>query len=108
MGIYDREYVREEPRGFSLGGERTMVTNLILANVAVFVAQHLFEGLTGALELHADLLRQPWRIYELLTYGFLHGNWQHLFFNMLAFWFFARDIETIYGRKELLRIYLTL
>ena len=37
MGIYDRPYYRDESsQGFSLGGQRSMVVNLIIINVAIF------------------------------------------------------------------------
>jgi hypothetical protein len=32
----------------------------------------------------------------------------HIVFNMLALWFFGTDVETIYGKKEFLRIYLSM
>lgn len=40
MGYQDREYYREEdeqPRGFQLSGQRSMVMNLVLLNILVFV-----------------------------------------------------------------------
>ena len=111
MGIYDRPYYREE-RGGSWFSGRSMVVNLILLNVAVYVAQFLFDGrqelLSSALRLHADLLQKPWHIYQLLTYGFAHdpNSVAHIAFNMFGLWLFGTDLEGIYGRAEFLRIYL--
>ena len=121
MGLYDRDYVRDEPRGSFLGGNRSMVTNLILVNVGVFLLDLVFfnRRLSEYLALHADLFTHPWNIWQLLTYGFAHesgqpgtpivlGNFAHVGFNMFGLWLFGRDVESIYGRKEFLRIYLSL
>jgi membrane associated rhomboid family serine protease len=108
MGISDRPYYRDDEQGTWLG-HRSMVINLILLNVAVFVAQLLFgNDFTNRLSLHADLFREPWNFYQLLTYGFLHDpeNLTHILFNMLGLWIFGTDLEGIYGRAEILRIYL--
>jgi membrane associated rhomboid family serine protease len=109
MGIYDREYYREDTGGGWLS-QRTMVTNLILLNVAVFLADWL-----GGLQLdsragmYPSNLLQPWMWWRLLTYGFVHdvNNLQHVAFNMFGLWLFGRDVEGIYGRWEFLRVYLT-
>ena len=35
--------------------------------------------------------------YRLVTSGFLHADWGHLFFNMLSLYFFGAVIEQIFG-----------
>ena len=35
--------------------------------------------------------------YRLITSGFLHADWGHLFFNMFTLYFFARPIMFYYG-----------
>jgi len=118
MGLYDRDYVRRAPSGF-LGGDRSMVTNLILLNVGIFLLDMFFQGqISHALRLQPGLLSHPWRFWQLLTYGFVHdpgntqeivlGNFAHVGFNMFGLWLFGRDVEGIYGRSEFLRIYLSL
>ncbi len=116
MGIYDRSYYREDDRSGLLGG-RTMVVNLILLNVAFYVAELLSSSgdkgpswVESWLALKPDLLTHPWRVYQLLTCGFMHANDDifHVFWNMFGLWFFGREVEGIYGSMEFLRIYLTL
>jgi len=113
MGIYDREYYRDEqPRGFTLGhsGGQSMVVKLILVTVGVFLLD-LFSGgwLTAHLALTGHTLLEPWNWWKFLTYGFLHDdhNIQHILFNMLVLFFFARDVEGVYGQREFLWFYLT-
>src|SRR3546814_6808130 len=46
----------------------------------------------------------PW---QLLTYGFLHANVMHIFFNMLALWMFGTSLEYTWGQRRFLTYYLT-
>jgi len=114
MGLYDRDYVREEPKGFFLGGDRSMVVNLILVNVAIFLVDVVFFGprhqLSQWMEVKADLFEHPWNCWQLLTAGFAHDptNILHVGLNMFGLWLFGRDIEVIYGKREFLRVYLTM
>jgi membrane associated rhomboid family serine protease len=107
MGIYDRSYYRGDERGAWLGG-RSMVINLILLNVAIYVADALANGQIGAvLALQSDLVTHPWQLWQLLTYGFIHDqNIPHVLFNMFGLWVFGTDVEAIYGRAEFVRFYL--
>ena len=46
--------------------------------------------------------RRKW--WQLFSYGFVHGSWGHLFFNMLTLFFFGRVVETyfvaVWGHPE--------
>ena len=123
MGIYDRDYYREQRPGISLRTPRTMVGLLILVNVLVFLANLLLTGGAKGLPLspqndaiaywlsaRGDTLTQPWMWWQFLTYGFVHAphDFSHILFNMLVLWIFGRPIEGIYGPKEFLRLYLVM
>ncbi|GAB4005801.1 rhomboid family intramembrane serine protease [Spirosoma sp. KCTC 42546] len=49
------------------------------------------------------LIMNPYRVasrgeyYRLITSGFLHADWGHLFFNMLSFYFFGGFIEQLFN-----------
>ncbi len=111
MGIYDRQYYREETRdGF--WAERSMVFNLIFINVGIFLADAIFlDGkLSHWMALETDYFKHPWTVWELVTCGFAHephSVW-HVGLNMIALYFFGRDVENIYGRNEFLKLYLSL
>lgn len=120
MGFYDRDYQRggyyDRQPGFYLGGQRTLTTNLVIVMVGVYLVQLFTRGqqppdpgwFTDLFSLHANFILQPWRVFELLTYGFLHDVWnlQHIVFNMIALWFFGRSIEYRYGKREYLAFFL--
>ena len=50
-----------------------------------------------------EMLFLPW---QLLTYGFLHGNLAHLFFNMLALLMFGGPIEQVWGPRRFALYYV--
>jgi membrane associated rhomboid family serine protease len=86
---------------------------LLAANIAMFVLQQFAEGplmrwfalwpfeagMTGG-DAPGFL---PWQV---ITYGFLHGNLLHIFFNMLALYMFGSDIERVFGSRRYLLYYL--
>jgi membrane associated rhomboid family serine protease len=81
---------------------------LILANVVVFGLQYL---LGPIIQYYFALWppqfeRPPFQVWQLLTYGFMHGNFMHLFFNMFALFMFGSDVERLFGPKRYLIYYL--
>jgi membrane associated rhomboid family serine protease len=40
---------------------------------------------------------QPWQVF---TYAFMHGNFPHLAFNMLALWMFGGPVENVLGPRR--------
>lgn len=114
MGIYDRDYYRDEDEstGTASSLPQTFVVRLILANSALFLLDMFFggegHGLTRFLALSTDEVREPWNWWRLVSYAFAHspGDLSHIASNMLGLWFFGRELEAFYGRWEFLRIYL--
>ena len=45
----------------------------------------------------------PW---QLVSYGFLHGDTMHLFFNMLGLWMFGSELERLWGQNRYLQMLL--
>ncbi len=125
MGIYDRDYYRQPQSGLNVRAPRTIIGWIILINVAVFLLDGLTAGPAvrtplGIAQSHplGDLLAvrigdlvQPWYWWRFLTYGFTHApwpHWGHIFGNMLGLFFLGPAVEQLYGRREFLRLYLTL
>ena len=80
---------------------------LLLGNVAVFFLARL---LGGGGELISSLALWPlgsgnfWP-WQVVTYAFLHGSFEHLFFNMLGLWMFGSALEQVWGRNRYLQFY---
>ncbi|QNH13291.1 rhomboid family intramembrane serine protease [Xanthomonas sp. SI] len=86
---------------------------LLIGNVAVFLLQQLLGDDTFApfmlwplSDFDAFSPGQNFQIWQLLTYGFLHGGFSHLLFNMLALYMFGGPLEQTWGNKRFLTYYL--
>ena len=86
-----------------------VVKNLLIINVLMFLATFTFErfniDLTNILGLHF-FKASDFRIYQIITYMFMHANFGHLFFNMFALWMFGNTLENIWGSKRFLLFYM--
>lgn len=116
MGIYDREYYRDEERpGLSLQSPRTATGWLILVNVAIYLVGYFFflesgqsvDNLAKILGARVGTLTRPWLWWQWLSYGFVHSaDPRHILVNMLGLWFFGREIERQYGLRRFLATYV--
>lgn len=53
-----------------------------------------------------SLVTVGFRVWQLVTYAFLHGGWAHIGFNMLALYMFGAPIENLFGARHFLFYYL--
>ena len=80
------------------------VTRLIFANGGMFLITLVLPGVWQALVFVPFLvLGRPWTV---ITYMFLHGGLFHLFFNMLALYFFGPRLEARLGSRHFLALYI--
>ncbi len=80
---------------------------LIYANVGVFFVQ-MFGGDNILYRFALWPFGTPlFHVWQLVTYGFLHGDWSHLFFNMFALYMFGSEIERVLGGRRYLIYYFT-
>lgn len=89
--------------------------NLLIINVLAFLATAVLEMVTRGGGSPIDLndilglhffMASDFHIYQLITYMFMHGNLQHIFFNMFALWMFGCVVENVWGPKKFLLYYL--
>lgn len=110
MGIYDREYYRDKTRGAGwLSGAAPACKAIILINIAAFIAQKLFEpGFEKIFEANSNLIFHHFQVWRLLTATFLHdGNWPlHIVMNMLFLWMVGQEMESFYGTRDFVAMYL--
>ena len=137
MSWYDRDYARQ-PAGFSggyragstniIGGlaGRSIITTLIIINVAVFVLCGMTGGfptpamaLDGTVHfvggsvlyrwgfLTAPAVLEQGQVWRLITCTFLHADLGHVFMNMLGLYFLGPAIEQRWGRRMTLGVYMT-
>jgi hypothetical protein len=72
---------------------------ILLACIVVFFLSLVFPGFVyNFLALNPDyVMQKPWTI---LTYMFVHANFNHLFWNMIVLFFFGMDLERRAGEKN--------
>jgi membrane associated rhomboid family serine protease len=123
MGLYDRDYTREQYEAqpqygyqmrFGFPSMTPAVKWLLIINIGVFILEWLasgpetprlnyFEKIFALYPASTALTLQVWR---LLTYQFLHGGLGHIFFNMLGLLFLGPPLERLWGTRKFLVFYL--
>jgi len=82
---------------------------LLITNALVFALQKL---MPGVFELYfalwpIDSYRNYFSVWQLFTYGFLHGDFYHILFNMFMLWMFGKELSVLMGPQRFLFYYLT-
>lgn len=94
---------------FGPGRLSPTLLGLIAANVIVFFAQEILSGfgfgLNWAFGLRPADVVGSFKLWELVTYMFLHQGVFHILFNMLALWMFGAELERLWGSREFLKFY---
>lgn len=83
--------------------------NLLIINLLFFFATIVGElrgiDLADYLGLHF-FLASDFRLWQLVTYMFMHGGFWHIFLNMFALWMFGSVVEAYWGQRKFLLYYL--
>ena len=69
---------------------------LIAANVVFSVIGFSNHSLVSKTIMWPYQVKWEKQYYRMITSGFLHADWMHLFFNMFTLYFFGRNIEIIF------------
>lgn len=84
-----------------------VVKNLIIINVLVYMATAMLPFGHRIMAFGALSLGTPFfHTYQFVTYMFLHGGIDHIFFNMFALWMFGRTLEYELGSRRFLIFYM--
>ncbi|OBX25917.1 rhomboid family protein [Gelidibacter algens] len=84
------------------------VKHLLIINVVMFIGTLAIKnGIFYnwfALHFPKSDAFQPWQI---ITHMFMHGNFMHIAFNMLALWMFGTAVEQVFGAKKFIFFYIS-
>lgn len=83
--------------------------NLLVINVLVFIATYALRGMDIDLDALFGLhffLAPDFRVWQFVTYMFMHGNFTHILMNMFMLWMFGMVVENVWGPKKFLFYYL--
>jgi membrane associated rhomboid family serine protease len=90
---------------FGPGPLSQTLKTLIGANVILFLAQLLMPAIGWTFGLRPPDVVWEFKVWQLVTYMFLHVGPVHLLFNMLALWMFGTELERIWGTRYFLKFY---
>ncbi len=82
-------------------GQTPVSMGVIIVCAAIFLMQNVSPHL-ALWPLYSGYF-QPW---QLFSYGFLHGSFNHLFFNMFAVFMFGFPLEKMWGGKRYAEYYV--
>lgn len=93
-----------------------VVTQIIYWNVMLFLLPLVIQGVLGLFEMEfifidwfslssnpVHLLEKPW---SLLSYGFFHGGFIHLIFNMISLYYLGILFQTFFNQKQFFAVYM--
>ena len=78
---------------------------LIVVNLIIYFITNSSTKLMNTYGLNPGLFLYHRMYWQIFTYMFLHGNFNHLISNMLGLFFFGFSVEKALGSKEFLLIY---
>jgi len=118
MGIYDRDYNRDQYG--NAGGRMQLVMPpvtpvvkwLLIINIVIYVVSVIMvpvgKFLFDWFSVSAGSLWQPLQLWRVISYQFLHDTdrFFHIFFNMLVLFFFGPMLEQLWGSKRFIKFYL--
>ena len=83
--------------------------NLLIINGLFFAAMYFFAS-TFHIDLNQYLALHYWaspdfQPYQLVSYMFMHGGFQHILFNMFGLWMFGSAIENYWGPRRFMVYY---
>jgi membrane associated rhomboid family serine protease len=100
--LESRDYMRDRARR----PPWSMTTIIVIALVAVYALQCINEVyIHSRIEAELVLTRDCFlhgKLWQLLTFQFLHTDILHLVFNLLSFWWVGQFVERVLGKKRFL------
>jgi membrane associated rhomboid family serine protease len=82
------------------------VKALVVANVVIYLlTRFVLPSLIELFGLMPAAIFHQLRVWQLVTYMFLHGNLSHILFNMLSLWMFGTELERTWGTPAFVRYY---
>ena len=89
----------------------TVTKNLLIINILAFISMYVLKSI-GLVDLN-DLcglhffMASDFGVFQLITYMFMHANFEHILFNMFALWMFGCVVERVWGGRKFLFYYIS-
>jgi len=103
MQYYQREQFRFGFGGFIISPG---VKYIIIATGLIFLFQTIIGSkLISWFGLYPVQVYREFRIWQFVTYMFLHGDFLHILINMIILWMFGCEVERNWGTNDFLKYY---
>ena len=84
--------------------------NLLIINFLAFIAMLVLRqmnivDLNSLCGLHF-FMAQDFHVFQLVTYMFMHGGWEHIILNMFMLWMFGAVMERVWGPNRFIFYYI--
>ena len=93
--------------------EKIIFLNVVIYIVPFFINTVLFLfniknlDLLNWFTIDADLSQLIFKPWSFITYGFLHGSFSHIFWNMIILYYFGKILNNLFGDKHFKNLYLS-
>ena len=113
MGMMDRDYTqREQENSGPLAQLTPVVKWLLILNISIYLLDTLLKGNLangplrsfGAFTIQSAIFEG--KIWEFITFQFMHGFFGHVLFNCLGLFFFGPFMERWWGSQKFIIYYL--
>lgn len=78
-------------------------TDFILGTFALWPLSYSGNSSIGSV---SGIIQPGFMPWQLISYGFLHGSFTHLFLNMYALWLFGIELENLWGSRKFAQYYI--
>ena len=94
------------PKFFTEAIKVIVWSNIIIFLLKIISQDPLTPFFNPVVDLFGLSSNNVWpRIWQPITYLFIHKDFLHVFFNMFVLWMFGSELESIWGRKSFLQYY---
>jgi membrane associated rhomboid family serine protease len=83
-----------------------VATAIFVITIGITLLAFSNDKLYNELTLHPYSVARGEKVWTVITSGLIHRDWSHLLFNMLSYYFFAFQLESIIGHWQFALLYI--
>ena len=88
-------------------GISDLVKHLIIINIIFFLSTLIFGNIIYDWFALHYFENKKFEYWQLLSHMFMHGNVNHILFNMFGLWMFGSPLEKMWGKNKFLFFYIS-
>ena len=88
-------------------GISDLIKHLVIINVIFFFSTFIFGNIVYDLFALHYFENEKFEYWQLLSHMFMHGNINHILFNMFGLWMFGSPLEKMWGKNKFLFFYIS-